>query len=36
QCLTVLLGIIAFGVEVHLFNGAGMVLTMFGAAWYSK
>lgn len=36
QCLTVLLGIVAFGVEVHLFNGSGMVLTMFGAAWYSK
>lgn len=36
QCLTVLLGIIAFGVEVHLFNGTGMLLTMAGAAWYSK
>ncbi|TDZ60681.1 putative sugar phosphate/phosphate translocator [Colletotrichum trifolii] len=37
QCLTVLLGIIAFdNVEVHLFNGSGMLLTMFGAAWYSK
>jgi hypothetical protein len=36
QCLTVLLGIVAFGVEVHLFNGTGMILTMVGAAWYSK
>ncbi|KAF6815713.1 putative drug metabolite transporter superfamily [Colletotrichum sojae] len=37
QCLTVLLGIVAFdNVEVHLFNGSGMLLTMFGAAWYSK
>ncbi|KZL84208.1 triose-phosphate transporter [Colletotrichum incanum] len=36
QCLTVGLGIIAFGVEVHLFNGSGMILTMIGAAWYSK
>jgi len=36
QCLTVGLGIVAFGVEVHLFNGSGMILTMIGAAWYSK
>lgn len=37
QCLTVLLGIIAFGgTEIHLSNGTGMLLTMVGAAWYSK
>lgn len=37
QCLTVLLGIVAFdSVEIHLFNGTGMLMTMLGAAWYSK
>jgi hypothetical protein len=35
QCLTVLLGIIVFGVRVGWLNGLGMVVTLGGAAWYS-
>ena len=36
QCLTVLLGILLFDVKVGLWNGAGMLMTLFGAAIYSK
>ncbi|PHH67094.1 hypothetical protein CDD81_4489 [Ophiocordyceps australis] len=36
QCLTVLIGIFMFNVSVQLLNGAGMALTMAGAAVYSK
>ncbi|KAK2606406.1 hypothetical protein QQS21_003225 [Conoideocrella luteorostrata] len=36
QCLTVLLGIFLFNVSVDLLNGAGMAVTMVGAAIYSK
>lgn len=36
QCLTVLLGIFIFNVEVDLLKGAGMAVTMLGAAIYSK
>lgn len=36
QCLTVLLGIFIFNVEVDLLKGAGMAITMFGAGVYSK
>ncbi|KAM7186791.1 Triose-phosphate Transporter family domain containing protein [Rhypophila sp. PSN 637] len=35
QCLTVLLGIVLFGVKVGFLNGLGMVIAMAGAAWYS-
>jgi hypothetical protein len=35
QCLTVLLGILVFGVEVGLLNGMGMLVALAGAAWYS-
>jgi len=35
QCLTVLLGIVIFGVRVSLLNGVGMLVTLGGAAWYS-
>lgn len=35
QCLTILLGIMVFGVEVSMLNGVGMVVTLVGAAWYS-
>lgn len=35
QCLTVLLGIIVFGVKVGWLNGLGMLVTLSGAAWYS-
>jgi Triose-phosphate Transporter family len=35
QCLTILLGIILFNVEVGPLNGAGMALALAGAAWYS-
>ncbi|CZR54534.1 related to glucose-6-phosphate/phosphate translocator [Phialocephala subalpina] len=35
QCLTILLGIMVFGVEVSLLNGVGMAVTLVGAAWYS-
>ncbi len=36
QCLTVMLGIFLFNVTVDLLNGAGMAVTMLGAAIYSK
>ncbi|KYK54599.1 triose-phosphate transporter [Drechmeria coniospora] len=36
QCLTVIIGIFLFNVSVDLLNGAGMAVTMAGAAIYSK
>ncbi|OAA44674.1 Drp1p [Beauveria brongniartii RCEF 3172] len=36
QCLTVLLGIFIFNVDVDLLKGTGMAITMLGAAIYSK
>lgn len=36
QCLTVMLGIVLFNVTVDWLNGAGMGVTMIGAAIYSK
>jgi len=36
QCLTILLGIVLFDVRVGLLNGVGMLITVLGAAWYSK
>ena len=36
QCLTVLLGIFIFDVTVEFLNGTGMLITMLGAAVYSK
>lgn len=36
QCLTVLLGIVLFDVKVSVLNGYGMVVTLAGAAVYSK
>lgn len=36
QCLTVALGIVLFDVTIDLLNGAGMGVTMLGAAIYSK
>jgi hypothetical protein len=36
QCLTILLGIVLFGVRVGLLNGMGIVLAVLGAAWYSS
>lgn len=36
QCLTVALGIVLFDVTVDMLNGAGMGVTMLGAAIYSK
>ena len=35
QCLTVLLGIVLFGVKVGFLNGMGMLVALAGAAWYS-
>lgn len=35
QCLTVLLGIVLFGVRVGFLNGLGMLIALGGAAWYS-
>lgn len=35
QCLTILLGIIVFGVRVSMLNGLGMLITLAGAVWYS-
>jgi hypothetical protein len=35
QCLTVLLGIVLFGVQVGFLNGLGMAITLAGGAWYS-
>ncbi len=36
QCLTVLLGIVLFDVKVGKVNGAGMMIALAGAAWYSR
>ena len=36
QCLTVMLGIFLFNVTVDFLNGAGMAVTMVGAAIYRK
>lgn len=36
QCLTILVGIVMFDVRVGWTNGIGMVVTLLGAAWYSK
>lgn len=36
QCLTVLIGIFLFKISVDVLNGAGMAVTMMGAAVYSK
>jgi hypothetical protein len=36
QVLTVILGIVLFDVQVGALNAAGMLLALFGAAWYSK
>jgi hypothetical protein len=36
QCLTILVGIVVFDVKVGMTNGMGMVVALFGAAWYSK
>lgn len=36
QCLTILLGIVLFNVRVGPQNGVGMLITILGAAWYSK
>ena len=36
QCLTILLGIVLFQVKVGLANGLGMIVSILGAAWYSK
>lgn len=36
QCLTVMIGIFLFNVSVDFLNGAGMAVTMMGAAIYSK
>ena len=36
QTLTILLGIALFNVRVGFLNGLGMIITLLGAAWYSK
>lgn len=36
QTLTILLGIVLFAVKVTPLNGLGMLITVLGAAWYSK
>ena len=36
QCLTILLGIVLFHVKVGTANGLGMIVSVCGAAWYSK
>jgi len=36
QCLTILLGIVLFNVQVGVTNGLGMMVALVGAAWYSK
>lgn len=36
QALTILLGIIVFNLHTGLLNAAGIAVTVFGAAWYSK
>ncbi len=35
QSLTVLLGIVMFGVKVGMANGIGMLVALVGTAWYS-
>lgn len=36
QCMTILLGIVLFNVHVTFLNGLGMMITLIGAACYSK
>ena len=36
QCLTILLGVAVFQVEVGLMNGVGMAVSVAGGVWYSK
>ena len=36
QCLTILLGVVLFNVNVSAMNGLGMAVALAGAAWYSK
>ena len=36
QCMTVLLGIVLFRIRVGMLNGSGMLITLVGAAIYSK
>ncbi|KAI9713481.1 MAG: UAA transporter [Bogoriella megaspora] len=36
QCLTIILGIMLFNVNVGVLNGFGMFVTLAGAGWYSK
>jgi hypothetical protein len=36
QALTILLGIVLFHVQVGALNAFGMLVTLAGAAWYSK
>jgi hypothetical protein len=36
QCLAVLFGIVLFNVQINMVNGAGMVIALSGAAWYSN
>jgi len=36
QCLTILLGIVLFNVQVSMLNGLGMLIAFSGAVWYSK
>ena len=35
QCMTIVLGILLFSVEVTPLNGFGMIVALAGAAWYS-
>ena len=35
QCLTIMIGIVLFNVDVTPLNGIGMAITLMGAAWYS-
>lgn len=36
QCLTIFLGVAQFDAKVNLLNGTGMLIALFGAAWYSR
>lgn len=36
QCLTVLFGIVLFGVQINMVSGVGMLIALGGAAWYSN
>lgn len=36
QCMTILLGIVLFSVQVTPLNGIGMLIALGGAAWYSR